>query len=36
MTEKNRKSLKLAGSRPGVMYGLYKVHEASVDNWPPI
>ena len=35
MTEITRKSLKPAGTRPGVMYGLCKVHKASVGNCPP-
>ena len=30
MTEKNRKSLKPVGSRPGVMYGSCKVHKAGL------
>ena len=34
MTEKIRKSLKLLGSRPGVIYNSCKVHEASVENFP--
>ena len=35
MTEKTRKSLKPLGARPGVIYGLCKVHKASVGNCPP-
>ena len=35
MTEKTRKSLKPVGTRPGVMYGSYKVHKASLGNCPP-
>ena len=34
MTEKNRESLKPVGSRPGVMYRLCMVHQASVENCP--
>ena len=33
-TEKKRTSLKAVGSRPGVIYGLYKVHNVSVENCP--
>ena len=35
MTEKTRKSLKPVGTRPGVINGSWKVHEASVGNCPP-
>ena len=35
MTEKTRKSLKLVGTRPGIMYGSCKVQKASVGNCPP-
>ena len=35
MTEKNKKSLKPVGSRPGVMYGSCKAHKASVENCSP-
>ena len=35
MTEITRKYLKPVGTRPGVMYGLCKVHKASVGNRPP-
>ena len=35
MTEKTRRSLKPVGIRPGVMYGSFKVHKASVVNCPP-
>ena len=35
MAEKTSKSLKPVGTRPGVMYDSYKVHEASVENCPP-
>ena len=35
ITEKTRKSLKLAGSRPGVMYGSCKVDKVIVGNCPP-
>ena len=34
MTEKNKKSLKFVGSRPGVMYGSCKAHKAKVENCP--
>ena len=35
MKEKTRKSLKPVGTRPGAMYGSYKVHKTSVENCPP-
>ena len=35
MTEKTRKSLQPVGTRPRIMYGLCKVHNASVGNCPP-
>ena len=35
MAEKTSKSLKPVGTRPGVMYDSYKVHEVSVENCPP-
>ena len=35
MTEKTRKLLKPVGSRPGVMYGLCKVHKASIETCLP-
>ena len=35
MTEKTRKSLKPVGTRPGVINGSWKVHDASVGNCPP-
>ena len=35
MTEKTRKSLKSVGTRPGVMHGSCKVHNASIGNCPP-
>ena len=35
MTEKTRKPLKPAGTRPGIMYGSCKAHKASVGNCPP-
>ena len=35
MTEKTRKSLKLVGTRPRVMYGLCKVHNPSAENCRP-
>ena len=34
MTEKNKKSLKPVGSRPGVMYGSCKAHKAKGENCP--
>ena len=37
LEKKNRKSLKPLGSRPGIMYGLYKVNKVSVNCpsfWP--
>ena len=36
MTEKNRKSLKILGSIPGVMYCSSKVHKESVENFLPL
>ena len=33
--QKNRKLLKPAGSRPGVVYSLCNVHNASIENCPP-
>ena len=35
MTKKTRKSLKPVSTRTEVMYGLCKVHKASVGNYPP-
>ena len=35
ITEQTRKSLKPVGSKPGVIYGLYNVHKASIENCPP-
>ena len=35
MTKKTRKSLKLVRTRPGFMYGSFKLHKASVGNCPP-
>ena len=34
MTDKNKKSLRPVGSRPGVMYGSCKAHKASVESCP--
>ena len=33
-TEQKRTSLKAVGSRPGVVYGLYKVYKVSAENCP--
>ena len=29
------KKIKVAGSRPGILYGLFKVHKAIIDICPP-
>ena len=34
LNQEKNKSLKPVGSRPGVMYGSYKAHKASVENCP--
>ena len=34
ISEETRRSLKLVGTRSGIMYGLCKVHKDIVDNWP--
>ena len=33
--EETRRSLKPVGTRPGIMYGLCKVHKDIIDNCPP-
>ena len=35
ISEKTRRSLKPVGTRPGIMYGLCKVHKDIIDNCPP-
>ena len=35
MTEKTSKSLKPVGTRPGVMYGSFKIHKVNVGNCQP-
>ena len=35
VSEETRRSLKPVGTRPGIMYGLYKVHKDVIDNFPP-
>ena len=35
ISEETRKSLKPVGTRPGIMYGLCKVHKNIIDNFPP-
>ena len=35
ISEETRRSLKPVGTRPGIMYGLCKVHKDIVDNCPP-
>ena len=35
LSDKQYKKIKAAGSRPGVLYGLCKVHKAIVDVCPP-
>ena len=35
ITEETRKSLKPVGTKPGIMYGLCKVHKDIIDNCPP-
>ena len=35
ISEETRKSLKPVGTRPGIMYGLCKVHKDIIDNFPP-
>ena len=36
VSKKMRKSIKSVGTRPGIMYGLCKVHKQEVDGCPPI
>ena len=33
--EETRRSLKPVGTRPGMMYGLFKVHKDIINNCPP-
>ena len=33
--EETRRSLKPVGTRPGIMYGLFKVHKDIINNCPP-
>ena len=35
ISEETRRSLKPVGTRPGIMYGLFKFHKDIVDNCPP-
>ena len=35
VSEETRRSLKPVGTRPGIMYGLYKVHKDVIDNFRP-
>ena len=35
ISEETRRSLKPVGTRPGIMYGLCKVHKDIIDNCPP-
>ena len=35
ISEETRRSLKPVGTRPGIMYGLCKVHKDSIDSFPP-
>ena len=35
ISEETRRSLKPVGTRPGIMYGLCKVHKDIIDNYPP-
>ena len=35
ISEETRRSLKPVGTRPGIMYGLCKVHKDITDNCPP-
>ena len=35
ISEETRRSLELVGTRPGIMYGLCKVHKDIIDNCPP-
>ena len=35
MSEETRRHLKSVGTRPGIMYGSYKVHKKCVDGCPP-
>ena len=34
-SDETGRSLKPIGTRPGIMYGLCKVHNDIIDNWPP-
>ena len=36
MSDETRRHLKPVGTRPGIMYGSYKVHQESVDGCPPL
>ena len=35
ISKETRRSLELVGTRPGIMYGLCKVHKDIIDNCPP-
>ena len=35
ISEETRRYLKLIGTRPVIMYGLFKVHKGIIDNCPP-
>ena len=35
MSPETRRSLKPVGTRPSIMYGLYKVYKDTLDNYPP-
>ena len=35
LSQQNYNKLRPVGSRPGILYGLCKVHKACVDNCPP-
>ena len=36
LNDKQYKKIKAVSSRPGVLYGLFKVHKAIVDVYPPL
>ena len=36
MSEETQRHLKPVGTRPGIMYGSFKVHKKSVDGCPPL
>ena len=35
ISEERRRFLKPVGARPGITYGLYKMHKDIIDNYPP-